>query len=154
MQRQSALGGKRTSVVPTRVAVLADAQTDVQPVGLVAELEEEIPHGERVLAPAHRHEDAVVRANHVEVGDRLLHLPAAQLLQVLGAEVGIVAGQIDHRRPATHPALAHRCLAIDRRQLDRTRRRRAPVSCSPHGGDQCAVMMASSLRSLTCHPRR
>ena len=46
------------------------------------------------------------RLQHVEVVDRLRHLAATQLLQMLGAEVGVVPGQIDDRRRLAHLALA------------------------------------------------
>ena len=85
-------------------------EPDVQPVGLVAGLDKHVPHGERVLAAADRDEDPIVGLQHVEVVDRLGHLAAAELLQVLGTEVGVVPRQVDHRR-----ALAHLALAADRR---------------------------------------
>ena len=83
-------------------------EPDVQPVGLVARLDQHVPHGERILAAADRDEDPIGRLQHVEVVDRLGHLAATQLLEVLGAEVGVVPGQVDDRRPLAHLALAAR----------------------------------------------
>ncbi len=45
-------------------------------------------------------------AEHVEVLDRLGHLSAAELLEVLRAEVGVVAREVDDRRCLADPALA------------------------------------------------
>ena len=88
------------------VGVLTDAETDVQPVGLVAGLDQHVPHGE--ASPCRRsprRAPARVGSQHVEVVDRLGHLAPAQLLQVLGTEVGVVPRQVDDRRPLAHLAL-------------------------------------------------
>ena len=50
-QAQTSLGRERPGHLPGCIAVLADAKAQVQAVGLVAELEEDVPHGQRVLAP-------------------------------------------------------------------------------------------------------
>ena len=44
-------------------------------------------------------------AQHVELVDRLGHLVAAHPQEVLGAVVGVLAPDVDDRRPAAHPAL-------------------------------------------------
>ena len=54
--------GERPGVVAGHVAVLADAEADVQPVGLVAEVEQQVPHREAVLAARHGDEHPVVAA--------------------------------------------------------------------------------------------
>ena len=100
-----ALVGEALRVAAADVGVVADAEPDVQPVGPVAEIDEEVPQRQRVLAAADRHQHAVARLEHVEVVDRLDHLPPAQLVQVLDAEVGVVARQVDDRRLTAHPAL-------------------------------------------------
>jgi hypothetical protein len=113
--------------IPTAaVGVVADAEPDVQAVGTVAALEEQVPHGERVLAAADGHEDPVVGPEHVEVLDRLVDLAATELLQVLGTEVGVVAREVDHRRALARPALA---------------------ACRCHRTPQCAAV------TLRCHRR-
>ena len=119
---------KLAGVVAALVAVVADAETEVEPVGLVAELDEQVPDRQRVLAAADGDEHPLARHEHVVVGDRLLDLAAAQLLQVLAAEVGVVAGQVDDRRPPAHAAFAHIPPPADRsvrkRGTARWRRRR------------------------------
>ncbi len=72
------------------VGILTDAQPDVEAVGVIAGLDEHVPHGQGVLAATDRDEDPIVGLQHVEVVDRLDHLATAQLLQVLGTEVGVV----------------------------------------------------------------
>ena len=49
-----ALVGEGAGHLARRVAVVADAEPEVEAVGLVAELEEDVPHGQRVLAAATR----------------------------------------------------------------------------------------------------
>ena len=87
------------------VAVVADAEPEVEAVGLVAELEEDVPHRERVLAAGHGDERPLVGLQHVEVLDGPGHLVAAQPQEVLGAEVGVVAPDVDDRRLLAHGAL-------------------------------------------------
>ena len=65
------------------VAVVADAEPEVEPVGLVAEVEQEVPHGQAVLAAGHGDEDPLPRRQHGVVVDGLGHLVAAELDQVL-----------------------------------------------------------------------
>src|SRR5690606_12316466 len=77
------------------LAVAADAEVDVQPLGPVAQLDEQVPQGEAVLAARHRHEDAVVGSEHAVLGDRLGDLVTAEPQEVLAAEVGVVAAQVD-----------------------------------------------------------
>ena len=59
-----ALGGEVAGVGAGHVAVLADAEADVEPVGLVAEVDEEVPDRQRVLAAGDRDEHPVVRLDH------------------------------------------------------------------------------------------
>ena len=135
LQLQAAFGGKRGRILAAVAGVLTDAETDVQTVGLVAELEQDVPDRERVLAAAHRHEHALARLEHPEVLDRLLDLAPAQLEQVVAAEVGVVARQVDDRRLAAHAALTH-CSPSrdDRADLDRVGIVQTLIT-----GNQCAV---------------
>ncbi len=104
-QAQTALLGEGAGVLTRSLAVVADAEPDVQPVGLVAELDQDVPHGQAVLAARHCHQHLVVGREHLEMLDRLDHLAPAQLQEVLGAEVGVVSGQVDDRRSAAGAAL-------------------------------------------------
>ena len=87
------------------MAVLTDPQPQVQAVGLVPRVEEQIPERERVLTTRHRDEDSLVGRQHPMVVDRLLHLAPAVLEKVVRAEVRVVATQVDDRRPAADTAL-------------------------------------------------
>ena len=58
MSVQPALGGEVRRVLARHVAVLADAEPDVQAVGLIAEVDEQVPHGQAVLAARDGDEDA------------------------------------------------------------------------------------------------
>src|SRR4029078_13449292 len=58
-----------------------------------------------VLAAGHCHEGTLVAAEHRVVVDGLLGLVPAQAEEVLGAEVGVVAPDVDDGRLAAHPAL-------------------------------------------------
>nr|WP_320412812.1 hypothetical protein [Candidatus Microthrix sp.] len=89
-QRQPALLGEGPRCVGRRVGVLPDAQSDVEPIGAVAERDEDVPHRQRVLAARHGDQQAVVGLHHVVIGNRLGRLVATELHEVLGAEVGIV----------------------------------------------------------------
>ncbi len=102
---QPALVGEAAGVPAALVAVVADPEAEVQPVGSVAELDQDVPDGERVLAAADGDEHPVVGRQHVVIGDRLLDLAPAQLQEVLATEVGVVPWKIDDRRLPAHPAL-------------------------------------------------
>ena len=90
--------GEATGVPGRGVAVLADAEPDVQPVGLVAERDEDVPDGERVLAPGHGDEDPVVRREHVEVRMALATWSRQNFSEVVRAEVRVVPADVDHGR--------------------------------------------------------
>src|SRR5206468_6521365 len=84
------------------VAVLADAQTEIEAVDVVAEVAQDVPEGERVLPSRHRHQYPIARLDHVEVVEGLAHLLPAVVQEAVPAEPGIVAADVDdRRRPAT-----------------------------------------------------
>ena len=93
------------------LAVVADAEPQVEAVGVVAQVDQYVPKGEAVLAARHRHQHTLAGLEHVEATNGPLHLVAAQPQEVLPAEVGVVAPDVDHRRPAADPAL-HRSPAV------------------------------------------
>ena len=104
-QRPAALGRERAGVAPGLVGVLADAEPEVEAVGVVAELAQELPEAERVLAARHRDEDALARCDHVEVLDRAADLLTAVAEEAVGAEARVVPADVDHRGLAAAPAL-------------------------------------------------
>src|SRR5207237_3227822 len=87
------------------VRVLADAQAEVEAVGVVLEVEQQVPQGEGVLAARHRHQHAVPRLDHAEVVDGPLHLLPAVAQEAVLAEGGVVTAQLYDGRPTTAPAL-------------------------------------------------
>jgi hypothetical protein len=97
-QRGAAARRKRSGVVAGAVAVLTDAEAEVQPVDLVAEVEQHVPEGEAVLAARDGDEHAVVGREHVELVDGPLDLLGAITGEALRAERGVVPAQFDHRR--------------------------------------------------------
>src|SRR5690606_959457 len=104
-QAQPALLGEPAGVVARVVAVLADAEAHVEAVRVVAEPDEQVPDGERVLPARHGDEDPFARGDHVELVDGLLHLVAAEPQEVLGAEVRVRASDVDDRPVTAHAAL-------------------------------------------------
>src|SRR5690606_21636426 len=76
-------------------AVVADAQVDVEGVGPVAQVEQHLPEDQAVLAAGNSHQDAVVGAEHAELLDGPPDLPLEELDEVLAAEGGVVAAQVD-----------------------------------------------------------
>ena len=78
-----AASGERPGELLRLVAVVADAEPDVEPVGVVAEVEEDVPHRQRVLAAGHGDEHPVAGGEHLELVDGLLRLVAAELGEVL-----------------------------------------------------------------------
>src|SRR5207237_5483315 len=87
------------------VAVLAEAEAEVEPVDVVAEVAQDVPQGQRVLAPGHGNEDAVARLDHPVVLDRSPNLLAAVMEEASTTEAGVVAADVDHRRGAAPAAL-------------------------------------------------
>ena len=53
---------KRAGEPARLVAVVADAEAQVEAVGLAAQLEEDVPDGQAVLAARHRHQGPFARA--------------------------------------------------------------------------------------------
>ena len=73
-------------VSPGRVGVLADAEPDVEAVGVVAELAQQVPQAERVLAARDRDEHPLAGLDHVEVVDRAADLLPAVVQEAVAAE--------------------------------------------------------------------
>ena len=108
-QAQTSLGRERTGVLGRHVAVVADPQSDVETVGVVPEVDQQVPHREAVLASGDRDQEPVLSSEHLEMVDRLGDLSSTQLQEVLGTEVGVVTRQVDDRRAATGATLrSHR----------------------------------------------
>src|SRR5205823_8017425 len=64
-----------------------------------------VPERERVLAAGDRHEDVLVFLEHAVLPDGLTDLIPEEVDKVRSAEGGIVAAQLEHRRPTALPAL-------------------------------------------------
>ena len=79
------------------VAVLPDPEPDVETVGGESELHKEIPDSQRVLAARDGDEHTILRVDHFPIVNRLGDLSAALLEEVLGAVVGVLATDINHR---------------------------------------------------------
>src|SRR5206468_1732035 len=69
--------------------------------------------GERVLASGHRHEHGLVGREHLVLADGLRDLLAKELLEIGGAEGGVVAGQLDDCARSALAALHLRSLPPD-----------------------------------------
>src|SRR4029453_6768956 len=87
--------------------VLADPEAQVQPVGPVAELEQDVPQRERVLAARDRDQDPVRGLEHVVRLDRALDLLAYVAQEAFGTERRVVTTDLDDgwrlAPPALHP---------------------------------------------------
>ena len=99
MQRAARARRRTLARVRARlVGVLADAEPEVQAVGLVAERAEQVPERERVLAARHRDQHPLAGLDHLEVVDRPPHLLPAVVQEAVAAERGVVAADVDDRR--------------------------------------------------------
>ncbi len=78
---------------------------EVEAVGLVAEAHEDLPQRERVLAARDRDQHPLARFEHAVRVDGAAHLLVAVVDEVVRAERGVVATDVDDRRPLAHPAL-------------------------------------------------
>src|SRR4029453_12657840 len=84
----------------------ADAQAQVEAVGLVAELQQQVPEGQGVLAPGHGHQHPVGVAEHPVLADRPGDLLADVGEEAVPAEGGVVAAHL-HDRLAAAALAAH-----------------------------------------------
>src|SRR5690606_19571259 len=84
--------------------VLPDAQMEVHAVDPVAELGQDVPQRQAVLPAGDAQHEAIVGSEHVVVRDRPLHLAVDVFDEVGGAEVGVVAADLDGGAFPTHPA--------------------------------------------------
>src|SRR5215211_379412 len=105
VELQASIVRERARGVSGGVGVLPDPEPEVEPVGGIAEPEEEVPQRERVLPARHGHDDALAGANHVVVLDGPADLLAAVLQEVVAAEGGVVPADVEHRRAPAHTAL-------------------------------------------------
>src|SRR5262249_35727679 len=71
------------------------------------QVEQQVPQREAVLAARHRDEDALAGLDHPVAADGLRRLLATMRDEVLGAEVGVVPGQVDHGRAPADATLHH-----------------------------------------------
>src|SRR5439155_24812856 len=90
-------GGEVAGVAPGGVGVPADPEAEVEPVRLVAEIDENLPGAERVLPARHGHQHPLPGLDHVEAVDRPPHLLPTVPHAAVGAEGGVVAAHVDQR---------------------------------------------------------
>src|SRR5262249_34138212 len=109
VQLQAALGCERARVRARLVGVFADPEPEIEAVGFVSEVAEELPQTERVLAAGDRNEHALTGADHVELLHCPTHLLAAVANEAVAAIAGVVPPDVDHRRGAA-PSALHRGL--------------------------------------------
>ena len=95
---------------------IVDAQPDVQPVRLIAEPQQHIPQRERILAAAHRHEDALVAREHFIFFDGAFGLRDKPLAVMLGAQGEFVVAHVDDRAFVTF-STTHRPVSDFRLQI-------------------------------------
>src|SRR3954454_23032658 len=97
------------------VAVVADAETEVDAVGLVAEVEQDVPQRQRVLATGDSDEDPLAVTHHRVRVDSATHLFVTVMHEAVTAERCAMARDVDDGRPTAGFAL--HC--------------RPPLSCAP-----------------------
>src|SRR5207244_5174769 len=98
-------GGERLALRPGFDGVVEDAEVEVEPRRRVPLVEQDVPERERVLAAGDRHEDVLVFLEHAVLPDGLTDLIPEEVEKVRSADGGIVAAQLEHRRPTALPAL-------------------------------------------------
>ena len=79
---------------------------------MVPEAGQEVPERQRVLPAGDRDQDALARLEHPVRVDRPPHLLLAVVQEVVAAERGVVAADVDHRRSLAHAALHRRALTV------------------------------------------
>src|SRR3954466_7735573 len=89
------------------VAVVADAETEVDAVRVVAEVEQDVPQRQRVLAAGDGDQHLLVAAEHPVLVDRPAGLLAAVAQEALGAERRVVASYVDDGGRAAALAPGH-----------------------------------------------
>jgi hypothetical protein len=104
---EAPVGGEVAGVPAGCVGVIADAEAEIEAVGLVAEVHEQFPGAERVLPTRHGHQHPVTGRDHVEGVDGSPDLLLAVVDEAVGAEGGIVAPHIDERRGFAATTLHH-----------------------------------------------
>ena len=90
---------------PQRVIDRAGGQGKFCGLGCLDRFLESEKQSLRVAPAGDGHEDPVLGGEHREVLDGLLHLPSAELLEVLGAEIGVMTREVDDRRSTAGTAL-------------------------------------------------
>ena len=105
VQAEAVLRGEGLALGLGALRVLADAEADVHPVGLVPEPQQRVPEGEAVLAARDGHQHTVVSGKHPVVVDGALDLGAEPVRIAARAEGRAVAADLDvGGRPALDAA--------------------------------------------------
>src|SRR5690606_35041580 len=87
--------GERPRARAGAVAVATDAQAQVHAVRLVPQVQQQIPHGQGVLAPGDRDQHPLTGADHAVLADRPAHLLPAALHEAAGAVGGTGVPHLD-----------------------------------------------------------
>ena len=98
------LGGEALGVAAGVVAVALDPEADVEPVGAVAQPQQDVPQRQRVLPARDGHEHPVAWCDHRVLFDDAFDLVTAVGQEAALAEPGVVAAHLDDRRFAANPA--------------------------------------------------
>src|SRR3989442_754835 len=104
-QRHVAPPGERLALPPGLHGVLEDAEVEVEARRPVPLVDQHVPERERVLAAGDGDEQVLVLLEHAVLPDRLADLVAEKVEKIRSAEGGVVAAELEYRRPAALPAL-------------------------------------------------
>ena len=83
----------------------SDTEVHIEPVGAIAELEQNIPECQTVLSSGHRHENPVFFPKHPLRLDCPRNLIVDEAIEAAFAEGGIMAREADHRFGFTFGAI-------------------------------------------------
>src|SRR3989442_7826104 len=104
-QRPVAPPRERLALPPGLHGILEDAEVEVEARCPVPLVDQHVPERERVLAAGDGDEQVLVLLEHTVLPDRLADLVAEKVEKIRSAEGGVVAAELEYRRPAALPAL-------------------------------------------------
>src|SRR5439155_493949 len=104
-QRHVAPPGERLALPPGLHGVLEDAEVEVEARRPVPLVDQHVPERERVLAAGDGDEQVLVLLEHAVLPDRLTDLVPEEVDKIRSAKGGVVAAELEYRRPAALPAL-------------------------------------------------
>src|SRR5207245_2509510 len=104
-QRHVAPPGERLALPPGLHGILEDAEVEVEARRPVPLVDQHVPERERVLAAGDGDEQVLVLLEHTVLPNRLADLVAEKVEKIRSAEGGVVAAELEYRRPAALPTL-------------------------------------------------